>query len=98
VFVGVSRLELHVPASGSLKSKRHVVKGLVGGLRAKFNVAVAEVDHQDLWQRTALGVTCVSGSFAHAEEMLQEVERFVARDHRVEIIANQVEVLCPEDE
>ena len=97
MFVGVSRLDLRVPASGSLKAKRHVVKGLVGGLRAKFNVAVAEVDHQDLWQRATIGVSCVSEAAYHAQKMLHEVERFVARDDRVEILYNDMRVLQPED-
>ncbi len=86
MFIGVSRLDLRIPASGSLKAKRHVVKGLTGGLRAKFNVAVAEVDHQDLWQRATLGVSCISESAFHAEKMLREIERFVSRDDRVEIL------------
>lgn len=86
MFIGVSRLELRIPASGSLKTKRHVVKGITGGLRAKFNVAAAEVDHQEQWQRTSIGVTCVSESSFHAQKVLHEVERFVARDDRVEIL------------
>jgi hypothetical protein len=86
MFIGVSQLDLRIPASGSLKAKRHIVKGLTGGLRAKFNVAVAEVDHQDLWQRATLGVSCISESAFHAEKMLREIEKFVSRDDRVEIL------------
>ena len=86
MFIGVGRLELRIPASGSLKAKRQVVKGITGGLRAKFNVAVAEVDHQELWQRASIGVACISESGFHAEKMLREVERFVSHDGRVEII------------
>ncbi|MEX0875619.1 MAG: DUF503 domain-containing protein [Actinomycetota bacterium] len=82
----MSQLDLRIPASGSLKSKRHIVKGLTGGLRAKFNIAVAEVDHQDLWQRATLGVSCISESAFHAEKMLREIEKFVSRDDRVEIL------------
>jgi uncharacterized protein YlxP (DUF503 family) len=97
MFVGVSRLELRVQDSGSLKSKRHVVKGLVGGLRAKFNVAVAEVDNQDLWQRASLGVSCVSETAFHAKKMLQEVEKWVSRDDRVEILSADADVFNPTD-
>lgn len=97
MFIGVSRIELRIPASGSLKSKRHVVKALTGGLRAKFNVAVAEVDYQDLWQRASLGVTCISESAFHAQKMLREVERFVARDARVEMLDTFVDVHSWED-
>jgi uncharacterized protein len=97
MFVGVGHLDLRIPASGSLKSKRHVVKGLVGGLRAKFNVAVAEVDHQDQWQRAALGVSCISASAFHAQKMLREIERFVSRDERVEVLGNAIDIRPWED-
>ena len=85
-------MELRIPASASLKAKRQIVKGITGGLRAKFNVAVAEVDHQDLWQRASIGVTCVSESAFHAQKMLHEIERFVSRDGRVEILDTGTEV------
>jgi hypothetical protein len=98
MFIGVSRIDLRIPASGSLKAKRHIVKTLTGGLRAKFNVAVAEVDHQDLWQRACLGVSCISESAFHAKKMLHEVERFVARDQRVEMIDVFVDVRSWEDD
>lgn len=97
MFIGVGRLEIHIAASGSLKSKRHVVKGLIGGLRAKFNVAAAEVDHQELWQRSSLGVTCVSESASHARQMLDEIERWVSRDDRFEILDWHADVLGAED-
>ncbi len=97
MFIGVSRLDLRIPASGSLKSKRHVVKALTGGLRAKFNVAVAEVEYQELWQRTCLGVSCISETAFHVEKMLKEVERFVSRDHRVELIDAHIDVRPWED-
>ncbi len=69
-----------------------MLRGITGGLRAKFNVAVAEIDHQDLWQRASIGVTCVSESSFHAQRMLTEVERFVRRDHRVEVLETAVDV------
>lgn len=92
MFIGVGRVELRIPASGSLKTKRHVIKAITGGLRAKFNVGVAEVGHQDLWQRASLGVSCVSESSFHAQKMLREVERFISRDDRVEVLETAVAV------
>jgi uncharacterized protein len=97
MFVGVSRIELRIPASGSLKAKRHVLKGIMGGLRSKFNAAVAEVDHQDLWQRATIGVACVSESGFHAQKMLHEIERFVRRDDRVEVLGTETDIMNPED-
>ena len=53
--IGVLTLELRLENSHSLKEKRHVVESLKDRLRNKFNVAVAEIDYQDLWQRAAVG-------------------------------------------
>ena len=59
----------------SLKDKRHFVKSLKDRLRAKFNVAVAEIDYQDLWQRGLVACVTVSPDQKHAEQVLQAVER-----------------------
>lgn len=61
--------------SHSLKDKRHVVKGLKDRLRRKFNVSVAEIAYQDLWQRALVAVATVSSDHAHGEQVLQGVER-----------------------
>jgi uncharacterized protein YlxP (DUF503 family) len=76
--VGVLILELRLDESHSLKDKRHYVKSLKDRLRAKFNVSVAEIDYQDLWQRGLIAVATVSGDQAHAEQVLQNVERDAA--------------------
>jgi uncharacterized protein YlxP (DUF503 family) len=76
--VGVLTLELRLQDSHSLKDKRHTVKGLKDRLRSKFNVAVAEIDYQDLWQRSLISAVTVSGDHGHAEQVLQLVEREAA--------------------
>ena len=76
--VGVVTLELRLEDSHSLKDKRHFVKGLKDRLRTKFNVSVAEIDYQDLWQRGLVAVVTVSGDQSHAEQVLQSVEREAA--------------------
>ena len=75
MFVGIARYDFLVPGSTSLKDKRQVVRHIVGGLRTKFNAGVAEVDHQELRQRGAIAVSCVSESSFHAKKMLMEMER-----------------------
>jgi uncharacterized protein YlxP (DUF503 family) len=72
--VGVLTLELRLENSHSLKEKRHVVQSLKDRLRSKFNVAVAEIDHQDLWQRAAVAAVTVSSDHVHAEKVLRSVE------------------------
>ena len=62
----------------SLKDKRHYVKSLKDRLRAKFNVAVSEIDYQDVWQRGLVAAVTVSPDQARAEQVLQGVEREAA--------------------
>ena len=77
MFVGVVRVELHIPASSSLKDKRSVVRSLKDRIRERASAAVAEVDHQDLWQRAALGVAVVSGEHGQVDALLQTVRGIV---------------------
>ena len=95
MHIGVCRLKTHLPESSSLKAKRQVARSLTTRLRNQFNVAVAEVDDNDLWQRLTLGVCCVSNDSAHANEMLSRVVNFVEEfrgdlellDYETEIIS-----------
>jgi uncharacterized protein YlxP (DUF503 family) len=76
--IGVLTLELRLEESHSLKEKRHVVESLKSRLRNKFNVSVAEIDYQDLWQRAAIAAVTVSSDHAHAEKVLRSVEEEAA--------------------
>jgi uncharacterized protein len=78
--------ELHVPESRSLKTKRAAIRPIIDGLRHRFKVSVAEVDHQDTWQRAAIGVAVVAESIGHLHEVLDAVERFVANAPDVELL------------
>jgi uncharacterized protein YlxP (DUF503 family) len=77
LHVGICRIMTHLPESSNLKSKRQVARSLTAKIRNQFNVAVAEVDDNDLWQRLTLGICCVSNDSAHANEMLSRVVSFV---------------------
>jgi uncharacterized protein YlxP (DUF503 family) len=77
MVIGSLTVNLQVPTSTSLKDKRQVVRSLVARLRQTFNVAVAEVGDQDLWQSAVIGVVCVSADSRHADEMCQKVLKFV---------------------
>jgi uncharacterized protein YlxP (DUF503 family) len=61
--------------SHSLKDKRHIVKGLKDRLHSRFNVAVAEIDAQDYWQRSVVAAVTLSNDRTHAEQVLQAVEK-----------------------
>jgi len=72
--IGVLTLEIVLEDAHSLKDKRHVVQSLKDRLRSKFNVAVAEIDYQDLWQRAVVAAVTVASDHSHAEKVLQSVE------------------------
>jgi uncharacterized protein YlxP (DUF503 family) len=76
--VGVLTFELRLEHSHSLKDKRQVVKSLKDRLRARFNVAVAEIGLQETWQRAVVAAVTVSGDQKAAEEVLQRVEEDAA--------------------
>ena len=97
MLVALERFDLRIPGCGSLKEKRHVVKTLTWGIRSKFNVAVAEVDHHDLWQRTTIAVSAVSGDAHHAKRVMHEVEKFVERWAEVEVIDADLTLHSPDD-
>jgi uncharacterized protein YlxP (DUF503 family) len=78
--------DLHVPQSRSLKAKRSAIRPILDTLRNKYRVSVAEVDHQDQWQRAAIAVALVSGDPAQLRNLLESVERFVANAPDVEVI------------
>ena len=71
--VGLLTLEIQLPYAHSLKEKRAVLRKVRDRLRARFNVAVAELDHQDVWQRATLGVVSVSNSQALLESVFQQI-------------------------
>jgi uncharacterized protein len=76
--IGVLTLELRLENSHSLKDKRNVVESLKHRLRNKFNVSVAEIDGQGLWQRATVAAVTVSSSHQFAENVLRSVENEAA--------------------
>ncbi|HJV08548.1 MAG TPA: DUF503 domain-containing protein [Acidimicrobiales bacterium] len=84
------RLELHIPASRSLKEKRAVLRPIVEGLRHRFQISVAEVDYQDKWQRALIGMAVVAGTYGHALDVVENVERWVWSKPDIEVCAFEV--------
>jgi len=91
--IGLLTLEIHIPDARSLKDKRQVLRSLKDRLRGRFNVAVAELDHQESWQRAQVGIVSLSNDAAHLEQslraVLNEAEEILGRDlagHDLELI------------
>jgi len=74
----VCRFKLHLPLSRSLKAKRQIIRSIVGQVRSHFDVAVAEVGDQDLWQLSEIGVAYVTSDVRHGQEVISKVAGFVA--------------------
>jgi uncharacterized protein len=91
--VGLLTLELHISEAQSLKDKRQVLRSLKEKLRANFNVAVAELDFEDTWQRSVVGVVTLSNEESHVEEALQKVLAEADRVLGPLLVSHAVELL-----
>jgi uncharacterized protein YlxP (DUF503 family) len=91
--VALGLVELHLPDVESLKGKRHVLKGLKEKVRARFQVSVAEVDHQDLWQRATLALAYVSADARHANEVITKAMDFIEDNVEGQVLDTSVEIL-----
>jgi uncharacterized protein len=85
MFVKLLTVDLLIPGCSSLKAKRFVVASLKARLRSRFNVAVAEVDHQDKWQRSMLAISFVGSDHGSLDGACARVRNFIEGDHRVQV-------------
>jgi uncharacterized protein YlxP (DUF503 family) len=92
--VGVCKIKLRLPENLSLKGKRRVLKSIITQTRSKFNVSVAEVDDNDLWQLATLGISCVSNNNRYTNEVLSKVVGFIANGRfDIEMLDYEIEIL-----
>jgi len=92
MVVAACRIELYIPESNSLKAKRKVIKSLKDQVSNRFNVAIAEVELQDLWQRSILGIVTVSNDRKMVDATLAKVISFVERTDLAIIAHYEIEV------
>lgn len=91
MVAGLLRAELHLPNSHSLKEKRSVLKSLKDRLHGKFNVAVAEVDTNETWQRASLGIAAVGSDRARVDRLLEAVVEWLRADRVVALMSVEQE-------
>ena len=90
---GICRIKFHLSQSQSLKDKRRIVKSIIARLRSHYNISIAEVDDQDLWQLVTLGIACVSNHNQHVDETLSKVMNFIVNNYpELEVIEHQTEI------
>ena len=94
MHVGVCRVTLRLPGNQNLKGKRQVAQSIISRVRSKFNVAIAEVEDNQLWQRLTLGISCVSNNSRHANEVLSKVMQFIEETRNdVELLDYELEIV-----
>lgn len=92
MHVSVCQIELCIPENQSLKGKRQVIKSIITRLQNRYKVSVAEVDNQNLWQLSTLGIACVSNHRRHADETLSNVVKFIVQNYpNVELLSSEIE-------
>ena len=92
--VGICKIKLRLPGNASLKGKRQVLKPITTRVRNKFNVAVAEIDDNNLWQVATLGICCVSNDKRHTNEVLSKVVDFIVSSRfEIEILNYEIEII-----
>src|SRR3954470_7877235 len=93
MFVAVARVTLEIPQAGSLKAKRQVLRRVSDRVKARFNVSVAEVDDQDLWQRATLAMAVVGNDKRHVNEMMDKILQFVEDMYVAPVSERQMEII-----
>ena len=93
MVIGLLTLDLHFPGARSLKDKRQALRSLETKLRNRFNVAVAEVEHQDLWQRARVAVVSVNTDHGHLEATLQHAAGEAQNAREIVVVDISTEIL-----
>lgn len=93
MVVGLCTVELFISESRSLKDKRQVLHSLKDRLHGRFNLSVAEVDGQDLWQRAVLGMACVANESGHVNQVLEQALNVIKGMPAVEVVRTKLELL-----
>jgi uncharacterized protein len=93
MFVCVARLTLEIPASGSLKAKRQVLRRVTDRVKARFNVAVAEVEDQDVWNRAVIALAVVGNERRHVNEQMDKIFQYIEDMYVAPVTNRELEIL-----
>lgn len=93
MYVCVARVTLDIPAAGSLKAKRQVLRRVTDRVKAKFNVAVAEVEDNELWNRAVVALSVVGNERRHVGEMMDKIVHFIDDLYVAPVSAKELEIV-----
>ena len=92
MVVGVCRVDLHFPDGHSLKAKRQILSSLKTRIGKTFNVSVAELEGQDLWQRSVLGIACIANDGSHVNRVLDQALNMIRSNPALELLDSRIEL------
>lgn len=90
--IGVLTLQIVYPMVHSLKEKRSIIQSVFSKIRKTFNVAIAETDYQDLWQKSEVGIVSINSSTQELQRTLDYVVNFVSEENDLQLVDYQVEI------
>jgi uncharacterized protein YlxP (DUF503 family) len=93
MIVGILWIDIRLGSSSSLKDKRRIIKSLTSRIRSSFNVSVSEVNCQDLWQRSELGVAFLTNEVRFTQSVLGKIMDFVEREKDIMVIDSKIEIV-----
>jgi uncharacterized protein YlxP (DUF503 family) len=86
MFVGAIYIELYLPSVNSLKDKRKIIKSILDRLRNRYNISVAEIDCQDVWQKSTIGISYINSKHSEIDIMLETILNFIKLEKDVSIL------------
>jgi len=93
MIIGILNIELFIPGSNSLKTKRQAIRSIKDRIRNRFNVSVSEINNTDKWQRSSLCVAAVSNERKHVENIFSKVMDCIYNKHSIEVINTTITFL-----
>lgn len=93
MFVGICQIDLVIHDNHSLKGKRQVLKTIMEKVKNRFNVSIAEVADNDVWQRSQIGFSVVGNDSRHVNSVLDKALNFIEGLHVAEIIDHRIEIM-----
>ncbi|MCK5552855.1 MAG: DUF503 domain-containing protein [Deltaproteobacteria bacterium] len=93
MIVGICHLDVIIPENHSLKGKRQVIKKIIDRVRNRFNISIAEVGDNELWQRSQLGISLVGNDRRFVNSYLDRVINFIEAMNIVDIAHSELEII-----
>ena len=92
MYVGNLLVDIFLPSANSLKTKRKVIQSLIAQLKNRYNISVAEVDNQDLWQKSSLGISCINSDYRNLQSILGKIINHIHTKNDIEVISEKNEI------